>query len=138
QVRFTTVDTVDVEPGDVARAWRLPGMAFGAEYLRSALVRRINLGRGSSGPRVSISGVHDVPAPGFRTCVYCGVVDGTQAGPRPGTRHRGWCATRRGAPERWETLLLHHDLRTQAVRLLLPVSALDVGVRVTSLTAAVL
>jgi ATP-dependent helicase YprA (DUF1998 family) len=139
EIRFATVNTVDAEPADVAHAWRLSGVAFGAEYLRSALVRRINLGRsGKPGQRVSIAGAHDVPAPGFRTCAHCGVVDGAQVSPRGGTRHRGWCATRRGAAEQWETLLLHHDLRTQAVRLLLPVSALDVDARVTSFMAAVL
>jgi ATP-dependent helicase YprA (DUF1998 family) len=139
EIRFATVDTVDAEPADVARAWRLADVAFGAEYLRSALVRRINLGRsGKPGQRVSIAGMRDVTAPGFRTCAHCGVVDGAQVSPRGGTRHRGWCATRRGAAEQWETLLLHHDLRTQAVRLLLPVSALDVDARVTSFMAAVL
>ncbi|MGO8961272.1 MAG: DEAD/DEAH box helicase [Streptosporangiaceae bacterium] len=139
EIRFATVDTVDAEPSDVAHAWRLAEVAFGAEYLRSALVRRINLGRsGKPGQQVSIAGMHDVPAPGFRTCAHCGVVDGAQVSPRGGIRHRGWCATRRGTEEQWETLLLHHDLRTQAVRLLLPVSALDVDARVASFMAAVL
>ena len=80
-----------------------------------------------------------MPAPGFRVCGHCGVVDGVQNNPRGDTRHRGWCATRRGAAEEWEErLFLHHDLRTQAVRILLPVSMLDVESRMTSLAGAIM
>jgi ATP-dependent helicase YprA (DUF1998 family) len=139
EVLFRTVGSVDAEPEDIERAWRLRDAPFGAEYLRSARVRRVNLGPASRpGPLISIAGHHDVPAPGFRTCTHCGVVDGVQDGPRGGTRHRGWCATRRGGAEQWEQLLLHHDLRTQAVRLLLPVSLLDVESRMASLTGAIM
>lgn len=138
RVGFTLVTQVDADPGEVVSAWKLAGVAFGAEYLRSALVRRINVGpAGRPGPAVRIGGP-TVQASHFHTCSYCGVVEGTQVNPRGGIRHRGWCATRRGEAERWEPLLLHHDLRTQAVRLLLPVSMLHVDEQLASFTGALL
>ncbi len=139
RVPFTLVSSVDVDPEHVTRAWRLRGVAFGAEYVRRAVVRRINVGpRGRFGQRLSIAG-EEVQVPRFPTCVYCGVVNGSQTdNPRGTTRHRGWCVTRGGASERWEDLLLHHDLATQAVRLLLPVSTLRVQERLVSFTGALL
>lgn len=140
EIYFRTVGAVDASSSDVSGAWRLRDVAFGAEYLRSALIRRINLGPASRpGANVTIAGNDDVPAPGFRVCGHCGVVDGVQNNPRGDTRHRGWCATRRGGAEEWEErLFLHHDLRTQAVRILLPVSMLDVESRMTSLAGAIM
>jgi len=37
-----------------------------------------------------------------------------------GVRHRGYCSTRKGHKPSWQRLYLRHELRTQAIRLLLP------------------
>ena len=39
---------------------------------------------------------------------------------RVGVRHRGYCSTRKGRKPSWRRLYLRHELRTQAIRLLLP------------------
>lgn len=120
---FSTVSGVDVAPTDITKAWRLKDRVFGAEYARSANIRTLNLGLGDAlGNQIDIAG-ETVAANGFTTCALCGVV-ARRATDTDEVRHRGFCATRRGAPEQWENLLLSHELRTQAVRLLLPVSML--------------
>lgn len=135
RTRFTTVTGVDVDSEQIQRAWRLRGHAFGAEYVRRATVRTVNLGRADRpGPDTSVAGSH-TSAPRFPSCTYCGVV---RQGAEDKVRHRGWCSTRRGIPPRWVDLLLSHEITTQAVRLLLPVSTFHVNLRLTSLKTALL
>ncbi|WP_236731918.1 DEAD/DEAH box helicase [Mycolicibacterium peregrinum] len=120
---FSTVGGVDIAPSDITRAWRLKERVFGAEYAQSANIRTLNVGMGDAlGNQVDIAG-ETLNAGGFRTCAHCGVV-ARRATETEDVRHRGFCSTRRGAAEQWENLLLSHELRTQAVRLLLPVSML--------------
>ncbi|WIM87435.1 DEAD/DEAH box helicase [Candidatus Mycobacterium wuenschmannii] len=134
---FSTVSGVDVAPIDITKAWRLKDRVFGAEYARSANIRTLNLGLGDTlGNQVEIAG-ETVAAGGFTTCALCGVV-ARRANDTAEVRHRGFCATRRGAPEQWENLLLSHELRTQAVRLLLPVSMLHYETTQTSFKGALL
>jgi ATP-dependent helicase YprA (DUF1998 family) len=120
---FSTVGGVDIAPSDITKAWRLKDRVFGAEYARSANIRTLNLGLGDTlGNQVDIAG-ETLGGGGFSTCAHCGVV-ARRANESDEVRHRGFCSTRRGTPEQWEKLLLSHELRTQAVRLLLPVSTL--------------
>jgi len=134
---FTKVTGVDIDPADIVDAWRLKSSVFGAEYARSAVIRLLNVGLGDvPGGEVDIAGA-TVNAAGFTTCSHCGVV-ATRPTEKDRTRHRGFCATRRGTAERWERLLLSHELRTQAVRLLLPVSLLHFETTMTSFKGALL
>lgn len=120
---FSTASGVDIAPSDITKAWRLKDLVFGAEYARSANIRTLNLGLGDAlGNQVDIAG-ETLGASGFSTCAHCGVV-ARRTNDTEEVRHRGFCSTRRGTPEQWENLLLSHELRTQAVRLLLPVSML--------------
>lgn len=137
RTRFATVTGVDVAPEHVQRAWRLSGRVFGAEYARVATIRTVNLGLADRGGAEAAIAGERRPAPRFVTCAYCGVV-------RPrGThddrvRHRGWCSTRRSTDPSWEDLLLSHEITTQAVRLLMPVSTFHVELRLTSFKTALL
>ncbi|GAB3553080.1 ATP-dependent helicase YprA (DUF1998 family)/very-short-patch-repair endonuclease [Actinopolyspora lacussalsi] len=136
RTRFHTATGVDIPPEHVANAWRLPERAFGAEYARQATIRTVNMGRADRpAPDVSIAGERQ-PATRFTTCTYCGVV--WQQGKEDNVRHRGWCSTRRGTANSWEELLLSHELTTQAVRLLLPVSTFQIELRLTSFKTALL
>jgi hypothetical protein len=134
---FSTVAGVDIAPDDITKAWRLKDRVFGAEYARSANIRTLNLGLGDAlGHQVEIAG-ETLGAAGFTTCAYCGVVARRPAD-TDDIRHRGFCSTRRGTPEHWENLLLSHELRTQAVRLLLPVSTLHYETTLASFKGALL
>ncbi|WP_347958107.1 DEAD/DEAH box helicase [Gordonia aichiensis] len=134
---FGTVTGVDIEPQAIDRAWRLKDHAFGAEYARTATVRTVNTGLGDQpGEELVVAG-ETRTAPGFTTCAHCGVVASSSA-LTADVRHRGYCATRRGTDEQWVKLLLSHELRTQAVRLLLPVSLLHFESTSTSFKGALL
>ncbi|GGK67580.1 DEAD/DEAH box helicase [Nocardia camponoti] len=134
---FTRITSVDIDPADIVTAWRLEEEVFGAEYARTALIRSVNVGLGDApGAEATIAG-ETVNAAGFTTCAYCGVV-AKRPTETDRTRHRGFCAIRRGTEEKWERLLLSHELRTQAVRLLLPVSLLHFETTMISFKAALL
>ncbi|WP_431817961.1 DEAD/DEAH box helicase [Gordonia jacobaea] len=134
---FGTVGGVDIEPQDIAQAWRLRGAIFGAEYAKSATIRTVNTGFGDApGETITIAG-DQRNAPGFTTCEHCGVVASRNT-PIADVRHRGYCVTRRGGDEKWTRLLLSHELRTQAVRLLLPVSLLNFETTLASFKGALL
>ncbi|MGZ9883993.1 DEAD/DEAH box helicase [Rhodococcus ruber] len=134
---FTKITGVDIDPADIVDAWKLKATVFGAEYARSAVIRSLNVGLGDApGGETMIAG-ETVTAAGFTTCSHCGVV-ATRPTEKDRTRHRGFCATRRGTAETWERLLLSHELRTQAVRLLLPVSLLHFETTMTSFKGALL
>ncbi|MGU3292509.1 DEAD/DEAH box helicase [Williamsia sp. M5A3_1d] len=134
---FSTTTSVDIDPTTITKAWRLKNKAFGAEYARTAVVRSINTGLGDApGEDVTIAS-ETKNAAGFTTCAHCGVVV-RRASATADARHRGYCATRRGTAEKWTRLLLSHELSTQAVRLLLPVSLLHFETTLASFKGALL
>ena len=134
---FSTMTTADVDPGEVTRAWQHDFVTFGME-LAPATIRTVNFGDlMQPGEDVDVAG-RELRAARFRTCRYCGVVDGARN--RRGhdqPRHRGWCLTRGGnRKEQWDDLVLYHQYRTEAVRLLLPVATFEVGERLASFKGA--
>ncbi|MFB7859033.1 DEAD/DEAH box helicase [Rhodococcus qingshengii] len=134
---FGRVTGVDIDPVDIVDAWKLKETVFGAEYARSAVIRSINVGLGDVPGNETIIAGETLSAAGFATCSHCGVV-AKKATEKDKARHRGYCATRRGTAEKWEKLLLSHELKTQAVRLLLPVSLLHFETTMTSFKGALL
>ncbi len=141
RARFIVVTTVDASPNDITEAWELADYPFGAEVLRAADIRWVNLGpTDRGGSPLSLAG-QEVPAPLFDACVHCGVVPAAQRGVRDRTdaRHRGWCRQRREpSPADWKTVALTHELRTQAVRLLVPPIVVTDRTLLTSFRAALL
>ncbi|MGH4010077.1 MAG: Zn-binding domain-containing protein [Pseudonocardiaceae bacterium] len=153
---FTTIDTVDIpsteiEPG----SWRHEKVTFGVDFCRTAVIRRVNLGQTRfdmqahdrlAGQKVRLSPFH--------VCVACGAAtaDGkpvfdhdpdaldSSAARRPHVKHhQPWCPLRRGAkpdtvPQ--EPILLAHQLRTEALRILLPAATVSVEEKVHSFRAA--
>lgn len=138
--RYETVYTVDIDPLDVITAHEHDTVTFGIELARTATLRTVNLGRQRHGqPGVFVAGGEYV-ASRFRTCAHCGVVDGARRRrPNEDVRHRGWCYTRSGAkkPE-WRDLVLMHELRTEAVRMLMPVSTFESQERLASFKGALM
>ena len=124
---YNIVTTVDVDRDDIVDAWELEGQGFGAELARRASLRTLNLGFGDRrGERVEIAGVPR-HVTGFTVCMYCGAVRDAREGPQGGTDdkklHQGWCRVRSGSKKaHWEQIVLYHQLTTEAVRILVPVS----------------
>ena len=101
-------------------AERVPLRRRGAAHGRHPLDNLGPVDRG--GAATQIAG-HEVTAPRFLACRYCGVVPAAQSGVREtaDARHRGWCRQRQEPDaDPWVTVVLTHELRTQAVRLLVP------------------
>ena len=133
--RYRTATLVDIDPArsQSRRAWKTRGL-FGAEFAADAVIRTLNFGKDSApGRRVFVAG-EETPIPAFETCGVCGAVRDSHPqaydveARRVGTRHRSWCPQRRLKleEEKVHPLVLVHELRTQVLRLLLPVSTLDI------------
>ncbi len=139
---YEIITTVDAEPAHVSSGWVLADRAFGAELSGRTHVRSLNLGMSHKrGESVPIAGANRHLAR-FDTCRQCGAVREArddQNGARPERLHQGWCKVRSGAAkEQWEQLVLLHQLTTEAVRLLLPVSMFEVDERMASFKGALL
>jgi ATP-dependent helicase YprA (DUF1998 family)/Zn-finger nucleic acid-binding protein len=147
--RFTDITLVDIDPDQPQglRAWKRVGdLPFGVEFARVATIRTLNLGpAAAAGPEHQIAG-EDIQAPGFETCLECGAVRGVhpqawdRAAERIGTRHSYWCSHKDDgiAAEPVQRLVLAHELTTQALRILLPFSTMELQTRLVSFKAALL
>ncbi|MCE3554508.1 DEAD/DEAH box helicase [Pseudonocardia sp. RS11V-5] len=139
KTRFEIVTTVDAEPDAIAAAWQLTDYPFGVEVLRTADIRWVNLGPAERGGSTLHVAGNEVTAPLFHACRHCGVVPAAQRVDAARARHRGWCRQRKEPDDQgWVTVALTHDLRTQAVRLLVPPIVVADAIVRTSFRAALL
>lgn len=120
RTRFTVVPVNDVEPNGVDTRWFVAENGFGVEYLRQTTVTNLNFGLTSRRSTVrDIAGQRIANAPLFTICAYCGQLRRAEQD-HSKYDHRLWCRYRKAdeAPE--EEVLLAHRLRTQGVKLHLP------------------
>lgn len=134
--RYVTATTIDVDPIDVQAAWKHKTVTFGMERARNATIRFFNFGPADKqGEAVHIAG-EEYSAHRFHTCRLCGSVYDTR---KPGDiDHHGWCLVRSGRKEKWDDPVLFHEVRTEAIRLLLPVASFEIPERLSSFKAALL
>jgi hypothetical protein len=140
--RYDVATLVDVAPEHLGGAWRLEDKTFGAELCARTAIRTINLGfRERRGDTIPIGG-EPRHLTRFRVCRHCGAVASVRDdrdGTRPERLHQGWCKVRsKAAPTAWDDIVLYHELLTEAVRILLPVSLFEVDERLVSFTGALL
>ena len=108
------------------------GLPFGIEYRAAMVMREVNVGYQGE-PGVVPFGVDQAaPDDGFRICRDCGVA--IPPGVQPDkVNHRRSCPARRrfeklkqegksGSPFKWESIYLYRHLRSEAIRLLLPLA----------------
>lgn len=140
--RYELATLVDLDPTEIRDAWLLGDRTFGAEFVGRVRLRTFNLGiTGRPGEQVHLAGrEHHVPR--FTVCRHCGAVRDVRDD-RRGTQsrrlHQGWCKVRSGSqPEQWDPLILVHELATEAIRLLVPVSMYEVDERLASFKGALL
>lgn len=139
---YDVLATVDVDPAFVSGAWQLQDRAFGAEFARRTHIRTINLGFSDrTGERIPIAGA-ERHVTRFKVCTQCGAASDARDdknGSRTDRLHHGWCKVRSGSvAARWESIVLYHELVTEAVRLLVPVSMFEVDERLASFKAALM
>lgn len=144
---YNTVDTVDI--AHVSTGWRHRSAAFGADYAPDAVVRRFNLGLLRPDRRDSfVFAGKDTDINWFWVCPECG---GTGTDDDPGMKddhqysgrggdaarehHRQWCRNRTPNTGH-EPIILAHELRTEALRLLVPVLTFQQAEKLASFQAA--
>lgn len=105
-----------------ARLVQKPELVFGFELLQRQLLREINYGRRLDVAKPSPLAGMDVAQRGFLVCKLCGKVSDTEAK----AQHTPLCGVRRknDKPE-FERIFLYREFRSEAIRLLLPVSQLE-------------
>ncbi|TDQ39553.1 DEAD/DEAH box helicase [Thiopseudomonas denitrificans] len=120
---------IDIEPGQVQRAFHLdnPELPFGFEFVRQASFREINFGEpGNNLNGFSVAG-HESSRTGFKICRHCGKVSSTRRKQDRDRAHALDCPLSQPgtteAPEDWfDSLYLYRDLKSEAVRILLPLA----------------
>lgn len=156
QRHYAVVDAVDIptEAIEPDTSWRHTSQTFGVDFCRTAMIRRINVGpeRTDTQNTDTFVGKNVRLAP-FHVCSQCGAASvddatvppegtGSMLGAKraPYGHHEPWCRLRRGrdrasqVPQ--EPVLLAHQLRTEALRVLLPAATALVEEKVHSLRAA--
>ncbi len=140
--RYDMVLAVDVEPETISGAWMLDERAFGAEFAARTHLRTVNLGfETKAGRSMPIAG-KPRHVTGFTVCSHCGAVAEVRddnKGSNPERLHEGSCKARSGSvKEKWDNILLLHELTTEAIRMLIPVSMFEFDERLATFKGALL
>lgn len=139
---YEVATLVDPDPTEVSGAWLLPEQTFGAELCTRTRLRTFNLGLAErAGDNQLIAGA-ERHVSSFTVCRHCGSVRDVRndrQGTRPERLHQGWCKVRSGSvAAQWDPLILLHELTTEAIRFIVPVSMFEVDERLASFKAALL
>ena len=129
---YQTIRSFDLTQDTPTGAVGDESLPFGVEYRASVIMREVNVGYHGD-QRIVPFGVDQLaPEDGFRVCRDCGIVV------TPGTsldeiNHRRSCSRRRSnekrrqegrneQPYNWEPIYLYRELKSEAIRLLLPIA----------------
>jgi DEAD/DEAH box helicase domain-containing protein len=132
---YRLAELIDVgkENWSGARLVRRPDLVFGVELLQHQLLREINFGRRLDTAKASTLAGYDIAQRGFLVCRLCGKVSESE---ERGT-HTPLCPVRRRQEKAvFERVYLYREFRSEAIRLLLPVSELEDAALLHSLKAA--
>ncbi|MDQ2845590.1 MAG: DEAD/DEAH box helicase [Actinomycetota bacterium] len=135
---YEVVTAADLDVAGAGRSWTVNDASWGVSHYRRLKVRWFNLGSatGTVAGQPIAGGV--VPAPLFRLCSSCGMLDRT-AGVNVPHEHRPWCPHRRATDEHVTSVALYRELLTQGVVISLPITVtLADDFAVPSLAAALL
>ena len=149
RVRSTTVDDTEERQREayevvqlfqvdgVGGAVLIPDLGFGFEYAEQVTLTELNTGLSAlldAAPKVSLGG-HPVSIEAFPTCSDCGTVQDMREQPfRP--THTTFCPQRDKDGKGWLPLSIYRRVRSEALRLLLPVTQVFVEEKLRSLQAA--
>jgi DEAD/DEAH box helicase domain-containing protein len=127
---YRLVNSFDLTvPSDVS-AVADEGLPFGVEYRSSLVMRQVNGGFYEEAADMPFGREKKLPAGGFKICADCGVSAAPHERPED-ISHRRSCRGRRESERRqqqgqaadayrWEHVFLYRQLKSEAVRLLLP------------------
>lgn len=120
---------VDIDPSTSGPAWHLQDdtLPFGFEYVPGATLREVNFGEPkASQQEIAVAG-ELASRPGFQICRHCGKVRNQKGRRKRGFEHAFDCKlSKPGAVETeedfFEALYLYRELKSEAVRILLPMT----------------
>ena len=121
--QYRTQELIDVRPNEHSQgAWHIDdeNTTFGFELLTGLTIREVNFGlAGVPGLTFSVGGTIQVQE-GFRVCRHCGRVQQFRTG-KP--EHAAYCKVRMmKVKEKYEDIYLYREMKSEALRLLLPIS----------------
>jgi DEAD/DEAH box helicase domain-containing protein len=112
-------------------AWGMKEIPFGIEYIKNVEITEVNLGLSSAihANKLTINQLEDVPNHGFVTCKYCGKST-SKLNQNDYDFHYGYCKNKTvkytGTKEDvFEEVYLFREIRTEALKILLPVQELE-------------
>lgn len=118
---FSVIAAADIDPAG-SQSWYVKNTGLGVRHLRSVDLTWYNLGKqGRGGTQLRLAG-HEVAAPQFPLCTYCGQQD-RHARENHAQDHRFWCRHRTSQQEHTRQVILARTLTTQGVCLTLPLEA---------------
>ncbi|MDG1500423.1 MAG: DEAD/DEAH box helicase [Planctomycetota bacterium] len=132
QSHYQTADLIDVRPENLNGARLIPNVPFGFELLKDLLLREVNFGPDKASDFLVAGG--PVNEDGFKVCMECGRVK--KPGSNEELRHAATCKARRNQEVEIDSVYLYREVRSEAIRLLLPFSQLDLGEQTASFRAA--
>lgn len=110
-------------------AWGMKDIPFGIEYVKNVVITEVNLGLASEidANKITINQQTDVPYHGFITCKYCG----KSSSKRQNTDwHFGYCKHKTRnylgkSDDVFEEVYLFREIKTEALKVLLPVQEFE-------------
>ena len=128
---YQTVRSFDQTVEGPAGAVGEESLPFGVEYRGSMVMREVNVGYADQPGTLAFGKDVEVPDGGFCVCEDCGVVVGPEE-KLADVRHRSSCRGRKrtakmakegksGHAYKWQHVFLYRELRSEALRLLLPI-----------------
>jgi len=123
--RYTLMDFFDVQEESWGGGVLDEEELFGFEYLSDVTLRELNFGPDGAAPGATMTVASEtIPERGFRVCADCGVVE--EPYNNQAVRHRFMCAyNKTGRQEKLRDVYLYRELSSEAIRVLLPVSAFE-------------
>ncbi len=129
---YQVLTSFDQTGGGVAGAVGEDELPFGIEYRAAMILREINVGYHDEEATIPFGPDQQAPDRGFWVCKHCGVA-GLPDKPMEAADHRRSCSARRrydrlrqegrtGSPFQYESVYLYRQLRSEAIRVLLPLA----------------
>ncbi|MDB4373010.1 DUF1998 domain-containing protein, partial [Mariniblastus sp.] len=133
RTHYQTIKSFDLTEEKPSGAVGDAELPFGIEYRSSVIMREINVGYQGLQGLVGFGVGETAPDEGFQVCKDCGVVV-PATGQINDAKHRRSCTRRRvndkrkqenkdPLPYNWVPVYLHRELKSEAIRLLLPVAS---------------
>lgn len=132
QSHYQTADLIDVRKPNWGGARLIEDAPFGFELLTNLLLREVNFGPEKRSD-FQVAG-ETVNEDGFQVCTECGRVK--SPGPKGEIRHAATCKGRQNQQTQVDSIYLYREIRSEAIRLLLPFADADLGGELASFKAA--